>query len=98
METDRVLAILRSHALDLQADGLSHLRLFGSVARGEAGQDSDVDLLAEFTPGFRVSLLTLSGLRLRVCDLLGVEVDLSSATSLKEPVRCRVQREAIDVF
>jgi len=36
MDRDRILAILRSHAPELQAAGLTHLRLFGSVARGEA--------------------------------------------------------------
>ena len=44
MDTDRILAILRSHATELQAAGLAHLRLFGSVARGEAREGSDVDL------------------------------------------------------
>jgi predicted nucleotidyltransferase len=82
----------------LQAAGLAHLRLFGSAARGEARKDSEIDLLADFAPGLRVSLLTLSGLRLRLCDLLGAEVDLSSSASLKEPVRSRVDREAVHVF
>jgi uncharacterized protein len=98
MNTERILEVLRRHAPELQADGLAHLRLFGSVARGEAGAASDIDLLADFAPGLRVSLLTLSGLRLRLCDLLGAEVDLSSAGSLKEPVRSRVVQEAVDVF
>ena len=82
MDTDRILAILRHHAPELQAEGLLHLRLFGSFARGEATPHSDIDLLADFAPGSRVSLLTLSGLRLRLSDLLNAEVDLSSAASL----------------
>ena len=98
MDRDRILAILRSHAPELQAAGLEHLRLFGSAARGEATPHSDIDLLADFTPGSRISLLTLSGLRLRLSDLLGTEVDLSSAAALKEPVRTRATREAVSVF
>jgi len=98
VDTDRILAILRSHAPELQAAGLAHLRLFGSVARGEATPHSDIDLLADFDPGARISLLTLSGLRIRLSDLLGAEVDLSSSAWLKEPVRARADREAVRVF
>jgi predicted nucleotidyltransferase len=98
VDTDRILAILRSHAPELQAAGLAHLRLFGSVARGEATPQSDIDLLADFDPSARISLLTLSGLRIRLSDLLGAEVDLSSSVSLKEPVRVRADREAVRVF
>jgi uncharacterized protein len=98
MDRDRILAILRSHAPELQAAGVAHLRLFGSAARGEATPQSDIDLLADFTPGSRISLLTLSGLRLRLSDLLETEVDLSSAAALKEPVRTRANREALSVF
>jgi predicted nucleotidyltransferase len=48
MDKDRILAILRQHAPELKAAGLLHLRVFGSVARGEASphSHSDVDLLA----------------------------------------------------
>ena len=98
MDRNRIIEILRSHAPELQAEGLVHLRLFGSAARGEATPHSDIDLLADFNPGARISLLTLSGLRLRLSDLLETEVDLSTATALKEPVRTRVNQEAVSVF
>ena len=98
MDTERILAILRSHAPELQAAGLAHLRLFGSVARGEATPTSDIDLMAEFAPDARISLMTLSGLRLQLCDLLGAEVDLSSASGLKDAVRKNADREAVHVF
>jgi predicted nucleotidyltransferase len=98
MDTDRILTILRSHAPELQAAGLAHLRIFGSVARGEATPQSDIDLLADFSPGTRVSLMTLSGLRLRLTELLSAEVDLSTTNALKESVRAHVDREAVLVF
>ena len=98
MDKNRILAILRSHAPELQAAGIAHLRLFGSVARGEATPQSDIDLMADFSPDLRVSLMTLSGLRLQLCDLLGTEVDLSSASAMKEPVRANADREAVHVF
>jgi predicted nucleotidyltransferase len=98
MDKNRILAILRSHAPELQAAGIAHLRLFGSVARGEANPQSDIDLMADFSPDLRVSLMTLSGLRLQLCDLLGTEVDLSPASAMKEPVRANADREAVHVF
>ncbi len=75
MDRNRILAILRSHAPELQAAGLAHLRLFGSAARGEATPHSDIDLLADFAPGKRVTLLTVSGIQIRLTQLLGAQVD-----------------------
>ncbi len=98
MDRNRILAILRSHAPELQAAGLAHLRLFGSVARGEATPESDIDLMADFAPDTRISLLTFSGFQVRLSDLLGEEVDLSCTDWMKEAIRDRATREAVDVF
>lgn len=54
---------------------IKRVDLFGSYAGGAPTEDSDVDLLIEFTPK-AVSLLTLSGVKLRLEELLGVEVDV----------------------
>lgn len=98
MDTEHILAILREHASELSAEGLVHLRLFGSVARGEASPESDVDLLAEFAPTKCLTLVTVGGLESRLSDLLGARVDLSSAEWMREPVRDRVLREAVLAF
>ena len=65
MEKDRVLAILREHAPELMDAGVMHLRVFGSVARGDASSCSDVDLLADFDKSRRLTLVTLGGLESR---------------------------------
>jgi predicted nucleotidyltransferase len=78
MTREQILATLRQQAPYLQAAGIAHLRLFGSAARGEATDQSDIDLLADFAPGAHISLLTISGLQQRLKELLGAEVDLSS--------------------
>ncbi len=98
MDRDRILAILRTHAPELQAAGIAHLRLFGSAARGEATPQSDIDLLADFIPGKRITLLTHSGIQLRLTELLGADVDLSSAAWMKDQVRQQAVREAIRAF
>lgn len=95
---EQILATLRDHAPELRAAGLAHLRLFGSFARGEATPDSDVDLLADFAPDSRISLLGFVHLQNRLSEILGVTVDLSSAKGLKDLIRDRVLKEAISAF
>ena len=98
MDRERILAILRTHAPELMSAGLVHLRLFGSVARGEATAHSDVDLLADFDLSRRITLVTVGGIESRLADLLGTKFDLSSANWMREPVRTRALREAVLAF
>ena len=98
MDTNLVIAKLQEHAPELKAAGIVHLRLFGSTARGEAGTDSDIDLMAEFDKSKRFTLVKVGSLQSRLSDLLGVQVDLSSAEWMREPVRTRAMREAVLAF
>jgi predicted nucleotidyltransferase len=88
---------VRRHRKDLVAaaavHGVSNLRVFGSVARGEDRPDSDVDLLADFPPG--LSLLGLSRLEADLEAILGTRVDLIPAADLKPDVRERVGSDLI---
>jgi predicted nucleotidyltransferase len=95
---DQIVATLREHAPELRAAGLAHLRLFGSVARNEATAQSDIDLLADFTPGKTITLVTLGGFEQRLRDLLGAEVEISSADWLKPHILERALREAVIAF
>jgi predicted nucleotidyltransferase len=98
MDKDRIIGILQEHAPELKAAGLAHLRVFGSVARGEASPQSDVDLMADFDKSKRITLLTVGRLESRLGDLLGVKVDLSAADWMKEPVRRQALRESVLAF
>jgi predicted nucleotidyltransferase len=98
MERDRAIEILREHAPELKKAGVKHLRVFGSVARGDASSTSDVDLLTDFDKSRRFTLVTLGGLESRLTDLLGVKVDLSSPECMRDSIRDRVLQEAISVF
>ena len=73
--------------------GASNLRVFGSVARGEAGPESDVDFLVDFEPG--VSLLDHAGLVLDLEDYLQCKVDVGAARALKPRIRERVVADAL---
>jgi predicted nucleotidyltransferase len=98
VDTERILAILREHEPELEAAGVLHLRLFGSVARGDNTAASDVDLLADFHPGRHLSLLTLAHHRNRLADLPGVEVHLSNREAMYTHIRDRVLPEAVLAF
>ena len=73
--------------------GASNVRVFGSVARGEADAKSDIDLLVDLEPGR--SLFDLGGLLMDLQDLLGHNVDVVTERGLRERIRERVLKEAI---
>ncbi len=73
--------------------GASNLRIFGSVARGDAEPESDVDFLVNLEPGR--SLLDHAALLLDLEKLLGCKVDVITERGLKERIRDRVLREAL---
>lgn len=96
MQGDEVLAILTSHQEKIKSLGVKSLALFGSVARDEAGSESDVDILVDFE-GI-VTFDRYMELKFYLEDLLGTRVDLVSRRSLKPRVRPDVEREAIPVM
>ena len=96
MKRQEILAILRKDRENLRRRfGVSTVRLFGSVARDEAGNHSDIDLLVDFdvTP----SLFEFLRLKSYLEDLLQSKVDLITETGLKERARSSVERDAIHV-
>jgi predicted nucleotidyltransferase len=94
MGIDEVLKVKREEILRIAAQhGARNVRIFGSVARGEAKLDSDVDVLVDLEPGR--SLLDLGGLLMDLRDLLGCNVDVVTEKGLRERIRDRVLREAV---
>ena len=95
MARDDVITTIRMHAELLRDFRVRSLRLFGSVARDEARDDSDVDLIVAFErpPGFK----RLMRLRFFLEDLLERRVDLVTEDGLHERLRPWVERDAIRV-
>ena len=85
-ERKRLLAAARRH-------GARNVRVFGSVARGDARPDSDIDLLVEFTAGR--TLLDLAGFRNDACAILNRDVDVATPEILREAFRDDVLSEAV---
>ena len=78
-----------------RARGASHVRVFGSVARGDATEASDVDFLVDLEPGR--SLMDLGGLLMDLQELLERDVDVVTERGLRPRVAERVLADAIDL-
>lgn len=76
-----------------QRYGASDVRIFGSVARGDATADSDLDLIVRFEPSR--SLLDHGGLVMDLRELLGIRVDVIDEDAMRSRFREHVMREAI---
>ncbi len=75
------------------AHGITRLRVFGSVARGDDRPDSDLDLLADLPPG--LSLFGLGRVEAELEDIVSARVDLAPAENLKPHIRSRVEQELV---
>ena len=93
MDAAKLLKEKREEILRIAARrGARNVRVFGSVARGEADAESDIDLLVDMEPGR--SLLDLGGLWTELNELLGVKVDVVTENGLRERIKERVLNEA----
>jgi predicted nucleotidyltransferase len=94
MQIDALVHSRRQEILELAArHGARRIRVFGSVAKGEASPESDVDFLVDMEPGR--SLFDLGGLLMDLQDLLGCRVAVATEKGLRTRVREHVLREAV---
>jgi predicted nucleotidyltransferase len=98
LERERVVRALREHEADLRALGVTRLWLFGSLARGDARPDSDVDVLIDIPSEHKFSLLDLAEVRLTLCDLLGREAGVVIREDLRPRFRDTIADDLIAVF
>jgi len=93
---DETLNLLKAAMPGLQERyAVKHLSVFGSVARGEAGMNSDVDLLIEFEPGRAGGYFKFFTLQMELEKLLHQRVDLVTPDALKRQMKDRILAEAI---
>ena len=89
--------LIETHRAELLAlareRGVTGVRVFGSMSRGDSNDDSDVDLLVTLAPG--TSALALGGLLLDAQELLGRRVDVVTEASLHPALRKRVMESAV---
>jgi predicted nucleotidyltransferase len=92
-----IIAVLRNEASDIRKLGATALYLFGSTARGDVRDDSDIDLFIDYDPD-RFSFVELIRLRERLSLVLGRPADVSTRDGLHPLLRPQIEAEAIKVF
>jgi predicted nucleotidyltransferase len=97
MRRDEAISLLQAHEADLKRLGVEHLYLFGSTARGEAGDDSDVDLFFDHEKG-KLGLFELMDVKERAADILGRKSDVMTRDSLHKTLRQSIEATAVRVF
>jgi uncharacterized protein len=98
MTREEALQRLRPMESELRASGVMALYLFGSTARGDAREDSDVDLACEIDAAFRMGLLQFAGIQINLEAMLGSKVDLVEREMLRPRVRAHAETEMARVF
>jgi predicted nucleotidyltransferase len=97
MQRDEVIAKLKQHEAELRRLGVQHLYLFGSTARGEAREDSDVDLFFDYERG-KLGLFELMDVKEETSRILGRKADIMTRDSLHKVLRSRIEASALQVF
>lgn len=97
MERDTAIARLKAHEAELKQLGVEHLYLFGSTARGDAGEASDVDLFFDHPEG-SLGLFQLMDVKERATRILGCKADIMTRRSLHPVLRDRIEASALQVF
>ena len=97
MLRDEAIRKLREHEAELRQLGVQHLYLFGSMARGEAGEDSDVDLFFDYEKG-KLGLFELMDVKEQTSRILGRKADIMTRDSLHKVLRARIEASALQVF
>ena len=97
-ERERVLRVLDQQALLLRARGITALSLFGSLARGEAGPASDIDLLIETDPGARFGLSEMLDLQEQLEGLLGRPINFAFRSAMRPWLREWIEEDRIEIF
>jgi uncharacterized protein len=98
MSASATLHQLKKLEADLRAKGICALYLFGSVARGEAGPDSDIDLSFDIAPDVKFSLFDQAQIICELTEALGTKVDLVPRRALHPYIRPKIEAEQIKVF
>ena len=93
MNCQDIIKTLSTHKPELQSLSVRSLWIFGSAARGQATEHSDVDMLIEFER--QIGLFHFTRVRRRLSEILGCEVDLVTRQALREEMREQILQEAI---
>ena len=97
MERDAAIAKLKAHEAELKRLGVTSLYLFGSTARGDARDDSDVDLFFDYEKG-KFWLFQLMDVKKRTSVILGPKANIMTRDSLHRTLKQGIEASAVRVF
>ena len=97
MLRDEAIVRLREHEAELKRLGVERLYLFGSTARDEASENSDIDLFFDYKKG-ALGLFELLDVKERATAILGTRADITTRDSLHKLLRGRIEASALRVF
>jgi predicted nucleotidyltransferase len=97
MESCEAIARLRGHEAELKQLGVLHLYLFGSTARDDAREDSDVDLFFDYEEG-KFGLFELMDVKDAAARILDRKTDIMTRDSIHRVLRDRIEATAVPVF
>jgi predicted nucleotidyltransferase len=97
MERSEAIARLKQHETELKRLGVEHLYLFGSTARGEAREDSDVDLFFDHPEG-SLGLFALIDVKEAAARIVGRKTDIMTRRSLHPVLRDGIEASALQIF
>ncbi len=95
---DDILETLRTHEGELRRFGVSHAAVFGSVARGEARGDSDIDVLVELDQDRPMGIFEYARLKLYIDEILNGAADVVNRRTIKPLLRDSILRGAVHAF
>jgi predicted nucleotidyltransferase len=98
MTRDEIIARIRARADDIRALGASGVFLFGSAARDELRDDSDIDVFIDREPGAKFTFVELTDLQFLLEDEFGREIDLTTRGGLHPRLREKIEASAIQVL
>lgn len=95
---DDILMSLKSNEAALKRRGVIHASVFGSFARGEQKNDSDIDILIDLDEGQKISIFDYAEIKDMISAMVDGRADIVTRGGLKQGLRERVEKEAIDAF
>jgi len=97
-DLDSVLETLRAHETDLRRLGVAHATVFGSLARGEARADSDIDVLVDLDEDRPMGIFEYARLKLYIGDLFDARSDVVNRRTVKPLLEANILHDAVHAF
>lgn len=98
MTREEAIARIKPHEAELRAAGIVSLALFGSIARGDSREDSDIDLMCETDRNSRIDLISFAGIQRRLEQYIARPIDLVERHFMRPRIKARAEADMVPIF